>query len=117
MARLATTYDVFNAIAEPARRDVLALLAKGEHAVGAIVTALQLAQPTVSKHLRVLAEVGLVRARQAGRQRVYSVNADGLKPIHAWASQFEALWDKQLQSIKALAEEKARRATHHRPKT
>lgn len=120
MARLATTHDIFNAIAEPARRDLLALLARGEQAVTAIVTAVQLAQPSVSKHLRVLTEVGLVRVRRLGRQRLYSVNADALLPMHQWVSQFEALWDKQLQSIKAAAEAEARLAAHrsvHPPET
>lgn len=114
MARLATTHDAFNAIAEPARREVLELLARGERAVSAIVTALRMTQPAVSKHLRVLAEVGLVRARQMGKQRIYSVNPEALQPIHAWASQFEALWDKQLHAIKAAAERKAQRvASEH----
>ena len=109
MPRLATTHDVFNAIAEPARRDVLELLARGERAVNGIVDALRLAQPTVSKHLRVLAEVGLVRVRKEGRQRVYSVNADALRPVDQWVSQFDALYDRQLDAIKTAAEAKARR--------
>ena len=110
MARLATTYDVFNAIAEPARRDILSLLAQGERAVTAIVEALRLAQPAVSKHLRVLGEVGLVRARQVGRQRIYAVNAEALRPMHEWTGQFEALWSKQLNEIKSAAEARARKA-------
>lgn len=117
MARLATTHDIFNAVAEPARRDVLALLARGERAVGAIVDALRLAQPAVSKHLRVLAEVGLVRVRKLGRQRVYSINAEALRPMHDWVSQFEALWDKQLHDIKAAAEAKARQRNAQRNHT
>jgi DNA-binding transcriptional ArsR family regulator len=117
MARLATTHDIFNAIAEPARRDLLSLLARGEQAVTAIVTAVQLAQPSVSKHLRVLTEVGLVRVRRIGRQRLYSVNADALIPMHQWVSQFEALWDKQLLSIKTAAEAEARRQSIHHPST
>lgn len=106
MARLATTHDVFNAIAEPARRDILSLLARGERAVTAIVDTLRLAQPAVSKHLRVLGEVGLVRVRQMGRQRIYAVNAEALRPMHQWTSQFEVLWEKQLTDIKSAAEER-----------
>lgn len=110
MARLATTHDVFNAIAEPARRQILDLLAAGERAVGDIVDALRMAQPQVSKHLRVLSEVRLVTVRQDGRRRLYSLSAEGLEPIHRWVSQFESHWDKQLQSIKAAAEARARQA-------
>ena len=109
MARLATNFDVFNALAEPARRDILTLLIRGEQAVNAIVEVLRLAQPSVSKHLRVLTDVRLLNVRQRGRQRVYSVNADALQPMHQWVTQFEALWDKQLRGIKAAAEQKARR--------
>ncbi len=109
MARLATTHDIFNAVADPVRRDLLDLLARGERAVGALVDALRLAQPSVSKHLRVLADVGVVRVRKLGRQRLYSINAEALRPMHDWVSQYEAFWDKQLHDIKAAAEEKARR--------
>ncbi len=108
MARLATTFDVFNALAEPARRDILSLLARGEQAVNAIVETLRLTQPSVSKHLRVLATVRLVNVRQMGRQRVYAVNVDTLRPIVDWVGQFDALWEKQLTGIKAAAEAKAR---------
>jgi DNA-binding transcriptional ArsR family regulator len=92
MARLATTSDVFNAIAEPQRREILTLLAQGERSVNDIVAALGLKQPQVSKHLRVLREVGLVSVREAGQQRFYKINSAGLKPVHDWVKPFEQLW-------------------------
>jgi DNA-binding transcriptional ArsR family regulator len=104
MARAATTSDVFNAIAEARRRDILVYLAAGERPVGEIVVAMELAQPSVSKHLRILSEVGLVAARRDGRQVLYRTNADGLKPLHDWTRQFERYWRGQLARIKERAE-------------
>ncbi len=106
MARAATTSDVFNAIAEPRRRQILSLLAGGERNVNEVVAALDLAQPQVSKHLRVLKEVGVVNMRGSGRQRIYSVNGEHLKPVHDWVQTFEKFWKHHLQSIKRRAEEK-----------
>jgi DNA-binding transcriptional ArsR family regulator len=104
MARAATTSDVFNAIAEARRRDILVYLAAGERPVGEIVVAMELPQPSVSKHLRILSEVGLVAARRDGRQVLYRTNADGLKPLHDWTRQFERYWRGQLARIKERAE-------------
>lgn len=104
MARAATTSDVFNAIAEARRRDILVYLASAERSVGDIVSALDLAQPSVSKHLRILSEVGLVAARRDGRQVMYRTNADGLRPLHDWTRQFERYWRGQLARIKERAE-------------
>lgn len=104
MARAATTSDVFNAIAEARRRDILVYLAAAERSVGDIVSALDLAQPSVSKHLRILSEVGLVAARRDGRQVMYRTNADGLRPLHDWTRQFERYWRGQLARIKERAE-------------
>ena len=104
MPRAATNSDVFNAIAEPRRRAILRLLAPGERPVGEVVAALRLTQPSVSKHLRVLQEVGLVRARRDGRRVFYRTNADAIKPLHEWAGTFERYWRKQLRRIKQRAE-------------
>lgn len=104
MARAATTSDVFNAIAEPRRRDILDYLAPRPRSVGDIVAALSLAQPSVSKHLRVLSDVGLVEARRDGRQVFYQTNVDGIRPLHEWTSRFERYWRQQLARIKARAE-------------
>jgi len=104
MPRAATTSDTFNAIAEPRRRDILDYLAPSEHPVGDIVVALGLAQPSVSKHLRVLLHVGLVDVRRDGRQVFYRTNAEGLKPLHEWTSRFERYWRSQLRRIKDRAE-------------
>src|SRR5579862_392548 len=100
MARAATTSDAFNAVAEPRRRQILDLLAQGERPVNAVVAALGLAQPQVSKHLRVLREVGLVRVRVAGQQRLYALNAERLRPIHDWVRTFEPFWNHQFDRIK-----------------
>ena len=105
MARAATTSDVFNAIAEPRRRDILDYLAPRARSVGDIVAALSLAQPSVSKHLRVLHEVGLVEARREGRQVFYQTNVDGIRPLHDWTSRFEQYWRHQLRRVKARAEQ------------
>jgi DNA-binding transcriptional ArsR family regulator len=105
MARAATTSDVFNAIAEPRRRDILDYLAPRARSVGDIVAALSLAQPSVSKHLRVLHDVGLVEARRDGRQVFYQTNVDGIRPLHDWTSRFEQYWRHQLRRVKARAEQ------------
>lgn len=101
MARLATTTDVFNAVAEPQRRSILELLATGEHSVNQLAAALGLRQPQVSKHLRVLRQVGLVSVRGAGQQRLYRLQAEALKPLHLWVSAFEVLWSDQLERLDA----------------
>ena len=104
MPRAATSSDVFNAIAEPQRRAILEFLAGDERPVSDIVDALELAQPSVSKHLRVLRDVGLVRARREGKRVMYRTNATGLIPLHEWAGTFERLWRAQLTQIKERAE-------------
>lgn len=104
MPRAATSSDVFNAIAEPQRRAILQFLAWDERPVGDIVDALELAQPSVSKHLRVLRDVGLVRSRREGKRVMYRTNATGLIPLHEWAGTFERLWRAQLSQIKDRAE-------------
>jgi len=106
MARAATTSDAFNAIAEPRRRAILSFLVTKEHAVGEIVTALGFEQPSVSKHLRVLKSVGLVRMRCEGRQKLYRTNAEAIRPLHEWTSTFEQHWQHQLLRIKQRAEGK-----------
>ncbi len=106
MARAATTSDAFNAVAEPRRREILDRLASGEHSVNDLVIRLKLEQPSVSKHLRVLRDVGLVRVRRHGRQMLYQANADGIRPLHEWTKTFERLWAHQLTRIKVRAEEK-----------
>jgi DNA-binding transcriptional ArsR family regulator len=102
MPRAATTSDVFNAVAEPARRDLLDVLTAGEQPVTSIVTALGLAQPQVSKHLKVLRSVDLVRCRTQGRQRVYRLNAPAMQPMHDWVSQFERHWNQRLDRLDEL---------------
>jgi DNA-binding transcriptional ArsR family regulator len=92
MARAATTADTFNAIAEPRRRQILDALAGGERPVNDLVDELGLAQPQVSKHLRVLREVGAVEVREAGRQRLYRLNGRALKPVHDWVKSYEQTW-------------------------
>lgn len=99
MARAATTTDVFTALAEVRRRHLLELLASGERPVGELVDAMQLAQPLVSKHLRVLREVGLVDVRDIGRQRLYRVNGRALKPLHDWVDGFAALWEERFAAM------------------
>jgi DNA-binding transcriptional ArsR family regulator len=100
MARSATTTDAFNAIAEGRRREIIGLLAKRELSVGDLVDLMRVNQPQVSKHLRVLREVGLVNVREEGRFRWYSLNAHQLKPIFDWVRTFERFWDHQLSSVK-----------------
>ena len=104
MARAATTSDAFNAVAEPRRREILNYLALAERSVGEIVDELGLEQPSVSKHLRVLKDVGLVRARREGRRMWYQTNAEALRPLHEWTSLFEKLWRQQLLRVKERAE-------------
>ena len=99
MARAATTSDAFNAIAEPQRRRILTLLKERERPVNELARALRMTQPRASKHLRVLREVGLVRVREAGRQRVYALDARGLKPIHAWVGGFERFWNETFDRL------------------
>jgi DNA-binding transcriptional ArsR family regulator len=106
MARAATTTDAFNAVAEPRRREILEYLAASERPVEDIVIALRLAQPSVSKHLRVLRDVGLVHVRRNGRHKLYKTNAQALRPLHEWTKTFEKLWTHQLNRIKQLAEQK-----------
>jgi DNA-binding transcriptional ArsR family regulator len=101
MARLATTSDVFNAIAEPQRRAILNLLAQGERSVNDIAAELELKQPQVSKHLRVLKEVDLVSVRSEGQQHFYKIKADGLKQIHEWVKSFEQLWNERFDRLDA----------------
>jgi DNA-binding transcriptional ArsR family regulator len=107
MARAATTSDVFNAVAEPRRREILDHLAETELPVGDLVTRLNLEQPSVSKHLKVLREVGLVRVRRNGRHMLYRTNAEAIRPLHEWTETFERLWSHQLLRIKERAEEKS----------
>lgn len=99
MARLATTADAFNAIAEPQRRAILTLLIHGEQTVGEIADALDLKQPQTSKHLRVLSEVDLVRVRKEGRQRLYSLQTEALKPVFTWLLPFERLWQERFDRL------------------
>jgi DNA-binding transcriptional ArsR family regulator len=106
MARAATTSDAFNAVAEPRRRDILNYLALQECSVGDIVDSLGLEQPSVSKHLRVLRDVGLVYARRDGRQVLYRINAEAIRPLHEWTSTFERFWRHQLLRLKERAEAK-----------
>jgi DNA-binding transcriptional ArsR family regulator len=106
VARAATTSDVFNAVAEPRRREILSLLALEERSVGEIVDRLEYAQPSVSKHLRVLSDVGLVRARRDGKRVLYRTNADAIRPLHEWTSTFRHLWRQQLSRLKTRAEAK-----------
>jgi DNA-binding transcriptional ArsR family regulator len=105
MARAATTTDAFNAVAEPRRRRILDLLAAGELPVNDLVAAMGVAQPLVSKHLRVLREVGLVHVRDEGRQRLYRLNGQPLKPIHDWVSQYERSWSARFERLDAVLEE------------
>jgi len=104
MARASTTSDAFNAVAEPRRREILNYLAGAERPVGEIVAALGLEQPSVSKHLRVLRQVGLVRMRCQGRQKLYRTNAEAVRPLHQWAGTFERYWQHQLSRVKERAE-------------
>jgi len=106
MARAATNSDAFNAVAEPRRRAILAFLADRERPVSEVVAALEMEQPSVSKHLRVLREVGLVRMRREGRSKLYRTNAAAIRPLHEWAGEFERFWRHTLCRVKERAEAK-----------
>ncbi len=105
MARAATTTDAFNAVAEPRRRQILDVLAGGERPVNDLVAALGLAQPQVSKHLKVLREVGLVAVRDEGRQRMYRLNGRPLKPIHDWVKNYEQTWSQRFDRLDVVLAE------------
>jgi DNA-binding transcriptional ArsR family regulator len=105
MARAATTSDAFNAVAEPRRRQILDVLAGGERPVNDLVHVLGLAQPQVSKHLRVLREVGAVDVRDQGRQRLYRLNGRALRPIHDWVKNYERLWADRFDELDVVLEE------------
>ena len=109
MARAATTADAFNAVAEPRRRQILDLLAGGERPVNDLVRLLGLAQPQVSKHLRVLREVGAVDVREEGRQRLYSLNGRALKPIHDWVKGYERIWTERFDALDLVLDELERK--------
>lgn len=104
MARAATTSDAFNAIAEPRRRDILTLLRSGERAVADLAGELEMSQPQTSKHLRVLREVGLVEVRGAGKQRLYGLDARGLRTIHEWTGGFERFWNASFDRLDAYVQ-------------
>jgi DNA-binding transcriptional ArsR family regulator len=106
MPRAATTSDPFNAVAEPCRRHILELIAADERSVNEIAEALDVAQPSISKHLQVLRNVGLVTVRRDGRRTLYRTNAEALRTIHDWAGMFAEHWRGQLRRIKAHAEGK-----------
>ena len=108
VARASTTSDPFNAIAEPRRRHILEFIAGEERSVTEIADALEMAQPSVSKHLQVLRDVGLVNMRREGRQTMYRINAETLRTVHDWCGMFAQHWRGQLRRIKAHAEEKSR---------
>ena len=108
MPRAATTSDAFNAVAEPRRREILNYLALDERSVGEIVARLGVEQPSVSKHLRVLRDVGLVRVKRHGRHMVYRTNADAIRPLYEWTKTFERFWAHQLSRIKERAEGKSK---------
>jgi DNA-binding transcriptional ArsR family regulator len=114
--RAATTSDAFNAVAESRRRQILILLAARERPVGDIVAGLRIRQPSVSKHLRVLHDVGLVRSRRKGRLMLYRTNAEAIRPLHEWTKFFERFWSHQLLRIKERAEAQASRQPSSIPK-
>jgi len=105
VARSSTTSDVFNAIAEAHRREILDALMAGEKPVGAIVDALSMSQPQVSKHLRVLSEVGLVRCRAEGRRRLYRLEPARLRPLHEWVAKYEQAWNDRLDRVEDYLKE------------
>jgi DNA-binding transcriptional ArsR family regulator len=105
MARAATTTDAFNAIAEPRRREILDALVAGERPVNELVGALGLPQPQVSKHLRVLREAGVVDVRDQGRQRLYRLNGQALKPVHDWVKRYEQLIEERFERLDAVLED------------
>lgn len=105
VARAATTTDAFNAVAEPRRREILDVLAGGERAVNDLVRLLDIPQPQVSKHLRVLREVGVVEVRDEGRHRLYRLNGQALKPIHDWIRNYEQLWSDRFEQLDVVLED------------
>ena len=105
MARAATTTDVFNALAEPRRRQILDVLVDGERPVNDLAHLLDLAQPQVSKHLRVLREVGAVDAREDGRRRLYRLNGHALRPIYDWVKNYERTWSERFEALDAVLAE------------
>src|SRR5690349_4375549 len=109
MARAATTADAFNAVAEPRRRQILDLLSGGERPVNDLVAALDLTQPQVSKHLRVLREVGAVEVGGDGRRRLYRLNGEALKPIHDWVKEYERTWSERFEQLDAVLEDLKRK--------
>jgi DNA-binding transcriptional ArsR family regulator len=109
VARAATTTDAFNAAAEPRRREILDVLAGGERPVNDLVRELGVAQPQVSKHLRVLREVGAVDVRGEGRQRLYRLNGHALKPIHDWVKNYERSWDERFEQLDVVLEDLKRK--------
>ena len=113
MARAATTADAFNAVAEPRRRQILDVLSAGERPVNDLVKLVGLAQPQMSKHLRVLREVGLVGVREQGRQRLYSLNGQPLKPIHDWVQNYERSWSQRFDWLDVVLEELKKTKEEH----
>ena len=109
MARAATTSDVFNAVADVHRRDILDVLMAGEKPVGTIVNDLSMSQPQVSKHLRVLSEVGLVSCRSEGRRRLYRLEPARLRPMHEWLTRYEQAWNDRLDRMDDYLQELQRR--------
>jgi DNA-binding transcriptional ArsR family regulator len=109
VARAATTADAFNAVAEPRRRQILDVLAGGERPVNEVVRLVGLAQPQVSKHLRVLREVGVVDVRDEGRRRLYRLNGRALKPIHDWVKNYERTWSERFDQLDVVLEELKRK--------
>ena len=116
MPRASTTSDAFNAVAEPRRRDILNFIAMQERPVGEIVDSLGMEQPSVSKHLRVLLEVGLVNVRRDGRRMLYRTNADAIRPLHEWTETFARYWRHQLSRVKERAERAAEESSNAAPK-
>jgi DNA-binding transcriptional ArsR family regulator len=115
VARAATTTDAFNAVAEPRRRQILDVLAGGERPVNDLVRLLGLAQPQVSKHLRVLREVGAVEVRDEGRQRLYRLNGQALKPIHDWVKNYEQTWSERFELLDDVLEDLKREEQRDAP--
>jgi DNA-binding transcriptional ArsR family regulator len=112
VARTATTADAFNAVAEPRRRELLDVLTDGELAVNDLVARMELTQPQVSKHLRVLREVGLVQVRGDGRRRLYRLNGPALKPIHDWIKDYERTWSERFDAMDDVLEDLKRQEEH-----
>jgi DNA-binding transcriptional ArsR family regulator len=114
VARAATTSDAINAIAEPRRREILVLLRGGERPVTDLARDLGMTQPQASKHLRVLREVGLVRVRGVGKQRLYNLDARGLRPVHEWVGGFERFWSESFDRLDEYVQE-LKQATQEGP--